>query len=157
MPGTYSQILLHIVFATKKRHPWLTPPVRGRVHDYLGGIVKGEGSVPLRIGGISDHVHLLVKLKTDAQVSTLVRNLKSKSTGWMHKEILGLENFAWQEGYAVFSVSQSGKDAVCAYIENQEQHHKEHGDYRVELLKLLHLHEIPFEERWVFDDEEEKP
>ena len=156
MPGTFSQILLHIVFATRGRRLWLTPQVRGRVHEYLGGIVRGEGGVPLRIGGVSDHVHLLVKWKTDESISTLVRNLKSKSTGWMHKEVLGLERFAWQEGYSVFSVSQSNKDAVCAYIDNQEAHHNEKGDYRVEILNLLRRHEIAFEEKWVFDAEEEK-
>lgn len=152
MPGTFSQILLHIVFATKGRWPWLTPPVRGRMHAFLGGIVRDEGGVALAVGGVSDHVHLLVRWKPDGKLSDLLRNLKSRSSLWAHQELFGLDSFAWQEGYAVFSVSKSGEAQVKAYIDNQEEHHK-NKDYRVELIELFRLHEITYEqERFVVEE-----
>ena len=145
MAGTFSQILFHIVFATKGRWPWLTPAVRGRMHAYLGGIARDEGCVALAVGGVSDHVHLLVRGKPDVRLSDLLRNLKSRSSAWAHQTLPGLDSFAWQEGYALFSVSKSGEAKVVEYIETQEKHHAA-KDYRDELIEMFRLYGITYEE-----------
>jgi putative transposase len=150
MPGTYSQILLHFVFSTKHRQPWVTPEVQPRLYKYMGGIVRGEKGVLLEIGGVADHVHLYLRWRPDATVSDLMQAVKANSSRWLHKEFPHLREFAWQEGYSVFSVSKSQEAAVKTYIQSQEAHHAKE-DFRSELLRMLVLNEIEFDERYVFD------
>ncbi|MBN8597481.1 MAG: IS200/IS605 family transposase [Planctomycetes bacterium] len=150
MPGTYSQILLHIVFSTKCRTPWITPDVAERLYPYMGGIVRSEKGVLYDIGGIEDHVHMYLRWRPDATVSDLMRDVKANSSKWIHDTFPNLGGFAWQEGYGVFSVSKSQESAVKAYIAGQHEHHKKE-DFKSELLRMLRLHEIEFEERYVFD------
>lgn len=146
MPGTYTQILLHIVFSTKHREAMITDEIRERLYAYIGGIVRVEQGTLYAIGGIEDHVHLLVRWRADAPISDLMRTLKSRSTKWVKSEFG--RNFAWQEGYAVFSVSKSQEDAVRGYIEKQVEHHRVVG-FREELVKLLDVHGVEFDARWI--------
>ncbi len=150
MPGTYSQILLHIVFSTKHRTPWITPDVAERLYPYMGGIVRSEKGVLYDIGGIEDHVHMYLRWRPDTTVSDLMRDVKANSSKWIHDTFPSLGAFAWQEGYGAFSVSKSQEDAVKAYIAGQHEHHKKE-DFKSEFLRMLRLHEIEFEERYVFD------
>jgi REP element-mobilizing transposase RayT len=150
MPGTFHNLKFHLVFSTKHREPWLTPDIRTRVHEYLGGIIRGERGTPLEIGGVADHVHLLFGWRTDESISTLVRNLKANSSRWIHETFPPLRAFAWQEGYSIFSVSQSQVEKVQHYIQRQEEHHR-HKPFRDELLEFLRSHEVAFEEKYVFD------
>ena len=150
MPGTYSQLLLHIVFATKQRRMWITPEIAKRLYPYLGGIVSNNKGKLYDIGGIADHVHLYIRWRTDESISALVRNLKSNSSKWLHETFPDLKEFAWQDGYSVFSVSRSQEPAVKRYIDTQEAHHRKE-DYKPELLRLLKAHGIAFDERYVFD------
>ena len=124
MPGTYSQILLHVVFSTKRRKPWITAEITKRLYPYIGGIIRGEKGVLYGIGGIEDHVQLYLRWRPDASVSDLIRDVKAKSSKWMHENFPALKEFAWQEGYAVFSVSKSQEKAVKKYIAGQADHHK---------------------------------
>ncbi|MCC6661411.1 MAG: IS200/IS605 family transposase [Phycisphaerales bacterium] len=150
MPGTYSQILLHIVFSTKHREPWITAEVAERLYPYIGGIVRAEKGVLYDIGGVEDHVHMYLRWRPDAAVSDLMRTVKARSSKWVHDTFPELGAFAWQEGYSVFSVSKSQEGAVKAYIAGQHEHHKKE-DFKSELLRMLRLHEIEFDERYVFD------
>jgi len=150
MPGTYSQLLLHIVFSTKRRERWITPEVADRLYPYIGGIVRAEKGVLYDIGGVEDHVHLYLRWRPDAAVSDLMRTVKSRSSKWMHGTFPELGAFAWQEGYSVFSVSKSQEEAVKSYIANQSRHHSKE-DFNSELLRLLRAHGIEFDERYVFD------
>jgi len=150
MPGTYSQILLHIVFSTKRRTPWITPDVAERLYPYMGGIVRSEKGVLHDIKGIEDHIHMYLRWRPDKTVSDLMRDVKANSSKWIHDTFPSLGAFAWQEGYGAFSVSKSQEGAVKAYIAGQHEHHKKE-DFKSELLRLLRLHEIEFEERYVFD------
>ncbi|MCR9074779.1 MAG: IS200/IS605 family transposase [bacterium] len=147
MPGTYTQILLHIVFSTKHREPLITDAIRERLYGYIGGIVRAEQGALHAIGGVDDHVHLLVRWRADAAISDLMRTLKSRSTKWVKSE-LGCEGFAWQEGYAAFSVSKSQADVVRGYIAKQAEHHREVG-FREELVRLLDAHGVDFDARWI--------
>ncbi|MBM4107248.1 MAG: IS200/IS605 family transposase [Phycisphaerae bacterium] len=150
MPGTYSQILLHIVFSTKHREPWITPEVSDRLYPYMGGIVRAENGVLYDIGGVEDHVHMYLRWRPDESVSDLMRTVKARSSKWVHDTFPALREFAWQEGYSVFSVSKSQEGAVKAYIAGQHEHHKKET-FKSELLRMLRLHEIEFDEKHVFD------
>jgi REP element-mobilizing transposase RayT len=150
MPGTYSQILLHIVFSSKGRMPWISAELATRLYPYLGGIIRSEKGVLYDIGGVEDDVHLYLRWRPDESVSDLMRTVKSQSSKWIHDEFRSLRAFAWQEGYSVFSVSKSQEQAVKKYIAGQAEHHRKE-DFKSELLRLLHAHEIEFDERYVFD------
>lgn len=149
MPSTYSQILLHFVFSTKHRGPVIAPAIQERLYPYIGGIIRAEGGVLYAIGGMPDHVHLLVRWKTDPSIADLMRTVKGRSAAWVH-DTLHAREFAWQQGYAAFSVSKSNEPAVKHYIETQPEHHR-HRDFKDELLAMLRAHEIEFDERYVFD------
>lgn len=136
MSGTYSQLLLHGVFSTNHREPWITAEVAERLYPY--------------IGGIEDHVHLYWRWRPDESVSNLMRTVKARSSRWIHETFPALTDFAWQEGYGVFSVSKSQEPAVKSYIAGQREHHQQ-TDYKSEFLKLLRAHDVEFDERYVFD------
>jgi len=150
MPGTYSQLLLHIVFSTKGRTPWITPELAERLHGYLGGIVRAERGVLYDVGGAEDHVHLYVRWRPDGALSDLMRTVKSRSSKWIHDEFPSLAVFAWQEGYAAFTVSKSQEAAVKKYIAGQAEHHRRE-DFKSELLRFLKAHGVEFDERYVFE------
>ncbi|MBN2447095.1 MAG: IS200/IS605 family transposase [Phycisphaerae bacterium] len=150
MAGTFSQLLLHIVFSTEGRSPWIKGEISERLYSYIGGIVRVEGGVLYDVGGSVDHVHLYVRWRPSASVSDLVRTIKMRSSKWIHETFPGARAFAWQEGYSVFSVSKSQEAAVKRYIANQQQHHKKE-DFSGELLRILKAHQVEVDERYVFD------
>jgi len=150
MPETYSQILLHIVFSTKRREPWITRDVARRLYPYLGGTVRAEKGKLYDVGGVEDHVHLYLRWRPDATVSDLMRTVKARSSKWVHDNYSNLKEFAWQEGYSVFTVSKSQEKAVKKYIAGQAAHHKKQ-DFKSELLRLLSVHEIEYDEKYVID------
>ena len=122
MGSTYHSIHFHIVFATKNREPLIRSDWRPRLHEYLGGTIKGLGGVPEAIGGVEDHIHLLIGLKTTATPADIVRELKKASSVWAAEH--HCRGFAWQEGYGIFSVSGTHVDVVKQYIAHQEEHHR---------------------------------
>ncbi len=148
MPRSCTNLLYHIVFATKNRHPWLAPDIRPRVHEYLGGIVRGAGGIALAIGGTEDHVHLLIKTRADQSIADVVRIIKANSSGWVHDTFAGLREFGWQDGYGAFTVSQSQVEALQRYIANQEEHHRRYS-FREEFIRLLQAHGIEFDEKYL--------
>ena len=124
MASTYVSLRVHLVFATKGRQPLIVEGWRGRLHAYLGGTLRGFGATPLAIGGVADHVHILVGIRATHTVADLVRETKKAATEWVRSEV-GVRSFQWQEGYAVLSVGNI--EAVIAYIQNQEAHHRKIG------------------------------
>lgn len=148
MPGTYSQLLLHVVFSTKGRRPWIGPEVAQRLYPYLGGLVRAEKGVLYDIGGVEDHVHMYLRWRPDGSISDFMRTIKARSSKWVHETFGELGGFAWQDGYSVFSVSKSQEDAVKAYIAAQAEHHKKEP-FDSELLRLLRAHGVSFDERYV--------
>jgi REP-associated tyrosine transposase len=124
MAGTFSRLLYHVVFSTKNRVPLIDPSLRAELYPYMEGIIRQKGGWLLALGGIPDHVHVLTRLKPDMPVSDLVRDLKACSSKWLHERKDPRPDFAWQTGYAVFSVSESQEGKVRSYIHNQERHHR---------------------------------
>ncbi len=116
------EIYLHIIFSTKDRQPLIPQNMENRLYGYMAGIAQKQQVPILKINGVSDHLHILLKLHSTVAVSTLLKELKSYSTGWMKKQ--GFLDFGWQEGYGAFSCCGSHLEAVTKYIENQKEHHK---------------------------------
>ena len=116
----------------------------------MGGIVRDENGTLYKIGGMPDHVHLLIQWRTGESAATLMRNVKSRSSQWVHQTFPTMSAFAWQEGYGVFSVSESRIDSVRVYIRNQEQHHHT-TTFEEEYLAFLNAHRVEYDERYVLD------
>ncbi|MCX6853613.1 MAG: IS200/IS605 family transposase [Verrucomicrobia bacterium] len=149
MASTFHCLHYHVVFSTKNRIPWLVDPdVRERVWAFMGGIANENGSKPLIIGGIADHVHLLLQIPPRLAVSDVVKQIKGGSSRWIHDTFPSLKDFAWQDGFAIFAVSKSGLDVVIRYISRQEEHH-DIGAFQDELRTLLERHEVPWDERYL--------
>jgi putative transposase len=145
--STFLSLHYHVVFSTKDRLPFIKADWRDRLHGYLGGTVNGLQGIPERIGGIEDHVHMLVGLKATHCLSDFMRELKKATSIWVHEEIQ-CKAFAWQEGYAAFTVSATACDAVSQYIHDQESHHRK-SSFRDELESMLNRAGVTFEPRYL--------
>ena len=120
-----------------------------RLYEYMGGIVRGLGGIALKINGVEDHVHLLAKLRPDRSVSDVLRDLKANSSGWMHDVFPDAAEFAWQNGYGAFTVSESQIGEVANYIARQKTHHKEKS-FEKEWVTMLQKNGIPFEMKYLW-------
>jgi REP element-mobilizing transposase RayT len=147
MPSTHQCLNIHLVFGTRNREPMISADWMEKLHAYLGGTVRGLGGVALEIGGIADHVHILMGIKATHCLSDMVREIKSESSRWVHG-LEGGKDFAWQEGYGAFTVSPSHCDAVRTYIQNQAEHHRVRT-FRDEYLDFLKRAGVEFDERYV--------
>ena len=148
MPSTHTSLHAHLIFSTRERVPMIVKEWRHRLHEYLGGIVRGLEAVPLAVGGIEDHVHLLVGLKPSHRLDYFLRDLKADSSAWVHRE-LGKRMFSWQKGYAATSVSPSAIEAVRRYVLNQEEHHRRQT-FMEELVELLQTSGIEYDEKYLW-------
>ncbi len=146
MASTFLSLHYHIVFSTKERRPFIAPAWRTQLHDYLGGTVNGLGGFSQRVGGVADHVHLLVGLKATHCLADFMRELKKATSVWAREN--HEPEFAWQDGYAAFTVGASKRAVVREYIENQEAHHAKR-DFVSELKDLLEKHEVEYNERYL--------
>jgi REP element-mobilizing transposase RayT len=105
--STYTNLLYHLVFSTKERRPLTTDQFRERLHEYMGGTLRGLGGTALEINSVADHIRILARLKPYPSVSDVLRDLKANASKWLNDEVLRIRKFAWQDGYAAFSVSES--------------------------------------------------
>jgi putative transposase len=134
--STFLSLHYHIVFSTKERIPFIEKRWRPQLFAYIGGTIQGLGGYSEGVGGVSDHIHALVGLKATHCLADFMRELKKGTTAWIH-ETVKIREFAWQVGYAAFTVSPNSRNGVKGYISNQEAHHttKTFRDELVELLK----------------------
>ena len=151
MPHTYATLLSHLVFATKHRDPWIQPDMEQRLFAYCATVAQSEHGQILAMNGLPDHVHLLISLKPIVAPANFVRAIKANSSRFIHETFPDHRRFAWQAGYAIFSVSESVAPKVTTYINNQKQRHAA-KTYEEELVELLTLHNIPFDRAYLFDD-----
>lgn len=141
---------LHIVFSTKYRQPLIHPPVEAALHSYLGGICNRLECQVLKVGGYTDHIHILCILSKKIALMKLMEELKSHSSKWVKTKGPGYENFYWQDGYGAFSVKPSEVDRVIAYIANQHQHHSKQT-FQDEYRGYLKKYKVEYDERYVWD------
>lgn len=146
MPHSYSCNWQHIVFSTKERRKLLRPELQAELWPYIAGIARNHDMQPLAIGGIHDHIHLLVSIPSTKHVAKAVQELKSNSSRWVSSHVRG---FSWQEGYAAFSVSKSNLAAVSRYIGTQKEHHRK-LTFEQEFVALLKNHGVDYDPKFVF-------
>ena len=140
--STYLSLHYHLVFSTKHREPLIALAWRGGLHEYLAGTISGLGGFPEGVGGVADHVHLLIGLRATHCLADVMRELKKAASVWVHDQI-GLPSFAWQEGYAAFTVSASARKGVQQYIANQEDHHRTKSS-KEEIIEMLNKASIDY-------------
>jgi putative transposase len=150
MSQSLSRILLHLVFSTKNREPWLTPSIRPRVFAYLAEVGRDQGCEVYRVGGVADHVHLAVQLSRTLAVADFVKKVKQTSSGWIKENGENHAGFAWQAGYGAFSLGALQLPALIEYIDGQEEHHRTRG-FQDEFREFLKKYEIEYDERYVWD------
>jgi len=146
---SYISLKYHLVFSTKDRRPLITPEVLPRLTQYIGGIVRELGGQMLAGNGPPDHFHIATILDQKRALMDVLSAVKANSSGWIHRTFPQLGDFDWQDGYAAFTVSQSGIAQVVRYVEGQQEHHKK-MTFQEELVALLKKHEIPFDERYIW-------
>src|SRR6266566_3786786 len=144
---SYTNLLYHIVYATKGRAPLITSDLKSRLHAYLGGIVSGLDGVPIEINVMAEHIHLLVRLRPTISVSDFLSKLKSVSSLWAKRQTKG--RFAWQAKYGAFTVSESQVGKVRKYIREQEKHHRTMS-FEEEFEALLKSSRIEFDEKYLW-------
>jgi len=151
MPQSLAKVLVHIVFSTKHRYPFLSDKtIREEMHAYLGGTCKALESPVLIVGGVADHVHILCALTRNHSIAKLVGEIKRNSSKWVKTKGKTLEKFAWQNGYGIFSVSQSQVERVRQYIAGQEEHHRK-KTFQEEYRTFLKKYEVEHDERYIWD------
>ena len=147
---SYVSSYFHCVFSTKERRPLIPPPLRERLWPFLGGIARQNKMKALEIGGVEDHVHLLLSLPATLPISKAMQLIKGGSSKWIHETFPEHRQFAWQGKYGAFSVSVSQLDHIIEYIKGQEEHHRR-MTFREEFLALLNKHRIEYDERYLWD------
>jgi len=146
---SYVSSYFHCVFSTKERRKFITPQLQERLWPFLGGIAKQNGMTAEIIGGMEDHVHILLSLPAIMPISKAMQLIKGGSSKWIHETFPEQRTFAWQEEYGAFSVSVSQLETITRYIKNQKKHHQ-HRSFQEEFLMLLKKHRIEFDERYLW-------
>jgi putative transposase len=153
MPQSLSRVIIHLIYSTKNREPLLTPPIRVELFPYLATVLTDYNCVPIQIGGIEDHIHLLFGLSRTIAISELVETLKTSTSKWLKTKTAtnpDLAHFHWQSGYGAFSLSQSDLDVAIKYIANQETHHAK-TTFQEEYRRFLQRYQVPYEDKYVWD------
>ena len=150
MPQSLSFLLVHIIFSTKDRKPWLTDGIRPELHAYMATVAGTGEHYCFRVGGVEDHVHIAILLGRNGTVSKLVESLKTSTSKWIKTRGIDFARFRWQRGYSAFSVGPTDREALLAYIDAQASHHRRR-DYQTELRALFNKYGVAFEEQFVWD------
>jgi len=150
MSQSLAKNYVHIIFSTKLREPFIKEPVEQELHAYIGGICKNLECQPLKVGGYTDHIHILCMLSKKIALMKLLEEVKSHSSKWIKTMGDAYSGFYWQDGYGAFSVSPSEVDDVIHYIENQRQHHRS-KNFQDEYRLLLRKYKTDYDERYIWD------
>lgn len=150
MSQSLSKMLVHLVFSTKDRTPFIFEEFKPELHAYLAGVLNAIKCPALQVGGVSDHVHLLFSLARTTAVAEVTEKVKVCSSAWAKREYPRLNRFAWQHGYGSFSVGVAEKPRIIDYIRGQDAHHAK-MTFQDEYRQILREHEVEFDERYVWD------
>ena len=150
MSQSLSSVLVHLVFSTKNREPFITPEVETELHPYMATIFRELKSPSLAIDGTDDHVHILFSLARVVTIANIVEEVKTSASKWIKTKGREFRNFHWQKGYGAFSIGQSNVASLKRYIESQKEHHRR-ITFQDEYRKFLAAYGIDFDERYVWD------
>ena len=151
MANTYSQIILHVIFAVKSRNALLPTCELPRIHAYIAGTLKKLGHFPYAVGGIENHVHILLGFNITHTIPDMVRDVKSMVSRFINDNHMILYRFEWQAGYGCFSYSKSQVETVCHYISRQHEHHKS-VSFEDEMRLFLDKFDIEYDERYMLTE-----
>ena len=143
---SFISCLIHSVWTTKNHAPLLDSNLRGRLWPYLAGIARANKMKALAVGGVADHVHILISLPSTLCVAEAIRRLKGNSSKWIHETFPSQTGFGWQDGYGAFSIGVSGIEATKRYICNQVEHHRKRT-FLEEFQAMLRKHGLKYDER----------
>ncbi len=150
MPHSIISQLMHCVFSTKERRPFITPEIQPRLFQYIGGIARENKMKLLSAGGVDDHIHLLLSFPSTINVAKGMQLIKGNSSKWIHETFPEQRFFSWQQGYGAFSISISDVERTVEYINHQPEHHKK-MDFKTEFLAFMKKHGLEYDERYIFD------
>jgi REP element-mobilizing transposase RayT len=150
VPQSLSKVIVHIIFSTKDREPWLDRNVRPRMHAYLATICRDVGAEFVRVGGVADHVHIVTTFPRTASHAQFVEQIKKTSSKWIKGLDARYRGFFWQRGYGAFSMSPSRLSAVLEYVEAQQEHDRTRT-FQEEYRELLRKNGVDFDERYIWD------
>jgi putative transposase len=148
-PMSYIASYFHCIFATKDRRPVINPDLQQRLYPYIGGIARENQLKLIEIGGIADHVHLLLSLPSTMPISKALQLIKGGSSKWIHDTFPEHRLFQWQEKYGAFSVSVSQLEAATNYIRTQEEHHR-NRTFEEEFAAFLKTHRIEYDPKYLW-------
>jgi putative transposase len=149
LAGSFTSLYYHLIFSTKNRQPLISPDLRERLWEYMGGVLHHHGCSPVIIGGTADHAHVLCVIGKEQTVAAAVRDLKTNSSRWVHETFPELASFAWQEGYAAFTLHSGLLERARKYIAEQEAHHRQQT-FQEEFVAFLRRHGVPYDERYLW-------
>ena len=147
---SFVSCLMHCVFATKDRYPWLTQEVQERLWPHIAGVARENRMNAVTVGGVADHVHILLSIPSTLSIAKAMQLLKGNSSKWIHETFSGRAAFAWQNGYGAFSVSYSHVDRVKGYLARQADHHRTRT-FQEEFVAFLRRHGIEYDERYLWE------
>jgi len=150
MPQSLSLVVVHVIFSTQDRFPCLGASLRPDLHAYLATVARNAGCECYRVGGVADHVHLAIRLSRTITIAQMVETLKTSSSKWIKTQATQLGGFSWQRGYGCFSVGPGDVEALCRYIDGQEEHHQS-WTFQEEFRAFLVKYGVDFDEAYVWD------
>ncbi|HDS83997.1 MAG TPA: transposase [Phycisphaerales bacterium] len=150
MSQSLAQLLIHIVFSAKGHYPFIEEAVESELYAYIGDTIKRLGGVPIKINGLSDHIHILSSMPKTVSLAKYLEEIKRNSSRWIKNKGGLYEKFAWQNGYGAFSVSASQRNTVVNYILNQKSHHKK-MTFKEEMIAFLKKYQVEYDERYLWD------
>jgi REP element-mobilizing transposase RayT len=150
MPQPLSLVVVHAIFSTKERCPCIGHGVRAGLHAYLSTVARNAGCECYRVGGVSDHVHLAVRMSRTITIAKMIETLKTTSSKWLKSQATELSGFSWQRGYGCFSVGPADVEALCRYIDDQEEHHRTRT-LQDEFRTFLRKYNVTYDEAYVWD------
>jgi REP element-mobilizing transposase RayT len=151
MANTYTQLYIHVVFAVKRRACVISKSWRDELFQYITGIITNKGQKLMIVNGVEDHIHILLGIKPDCNLSDLVRDIKANSSRWINEKRLVHGKFEWQNGFGAFSVGASQVNIICNYIAHQEEHHQT-TKFRKEYIEFLQAYDIDYKEEYLFEE-----
>jgi REP element-mobilizing transposase RayT len=150
MAHSFVSALFHCVFSVKGRRRLITPDLQERLWPYMGGIARENGMTAMTIGGVEDHVHLLLAVPSTVSIAKAIQLIKGRSSKWVHETFPQHQYFSWQEGYGAFSIGISQVDRTVAYIRSQAEHHRK-KTFQEEFREILKKHGVEYDERYIWD------
>jgi REP element-mobilizing transposase RayT len=150
MAGKHLSLLVHFIWSTAGREPWIGADWQDDLYGFVGGIMRNKNARLISAGGMYDHIHLYASLPSTISIADFVNVVKANSSRWVHESFPTKRGFCWQEGYGAFSVSKSEEKRVIRYIHNQHKHHAKRS-FKDEFLDFLTRYEIEYDERYLWD------